>query len=134
MSYHGQQWVYKFKFSCILLSDAERFRCRAKKKKKISFSLGQGNLFLLAILTSSNCDIVRRILELDWTVNMFLTFLFSWEITDHQIMVICKICPVDFFPWPEGLDVYLTIACSKSRWKEHFCSVVIHSFYWDPPT
>lgn len=88
--------AYKVNFSSILLSNAEGFHLIAKKNKN-PFFLGQGKLFLCAVLTSSNYNIVKRILELDWTVNMFLTFLFSWEITDHQIMVICKICPVDFF-------------------------------------
>lgn len=59
--------VYKVNFSSILLSAAEGFHLTAKQegKKELPFSLGQGKLFLYAVLTSNNYDAVKRILELD---------------------------------------------------------------------
>lgn len=124
--------VYKVTFRSILLSDAEGFHLIAQKKSSFFFSSREvifmcSTHILCAVLTINNYNTVKIILELDWTANMFLTSLFSWEITGHQIMVMCKICPivvVYFHVQKAQIYIQLTLGGTRSRWKEHFCNVV----------
>lgn len=153
------QWaVYKINFSSILLSDAKNISLHSKKpnqttttnknnqkttpkqtnpKPQPSFSLGWGQLFLCGPLTSSNYILVKSQKNSGIRLNcqnvshvsVFLRNHRPSNYGDMQNMP----CRYFFRVQRVWIYVYLTIGGSQSRWKEHFCNVGTHSFYWQPP-